>query len=117
MPKENDGDQEETQIEGFPPIIGLQPIILILGTFPGPESLRLCQYYAHQRNLFWDIMGNICDAGRDKRYKDRLIILKKKGIALWDVLKSCYREGSMDSNIRKVVSRPMTLTCSFQITP
>jgi TDG/mug DNA glycosylase family protein len=101
MPDENNGDQEVTQTEGFLPIIGLYPKILILGTFPGPESLRLCQYYAHSRNLFWDVMGDICNAGRDKPYEERLTILKRKGIALWDVLKSCCREGSLDANIRE----------------
>ena len=45
-------------------------------------------------------MDCICDAGRDKDYYDRLTILTKTGIALWDVLKSCCREGSVDSYIR-----------------
>lgn len=101
MPDKNNDDHEGIQMEGFPPIMGLHPKILILGTFPGKESLRKKEYYAHHRNLFWDIMGDICDAGKDKPYEERSIMLKRKGIALWDVLKSCCRDGSLDANIRE----------------
>ncbi len=88
------------QIEGFRPVVSTGAKILILGTFPGKESLRQKEYYAHPRNLFWDMMDCICGAGGDKDYNERLIVLTKTGIALWDVLKSCCREGSADSNIR-----------------
>lgn len=87
-------------IEGFPPIVGSSPKVLILGTFPGEESLRQKQYYAHPRNLFWEIMGLIFGTGRDIEYEDRLNILRNSNIALWDVLKTCNRHGSLDTNIR-----------------
>ncbi|HJV66301.1 MAG TPA: DNA-deoxyinosine glycosylase [Geomonas sp.] len=87
-------------IEGLPPVVGPSPKVLILGTFPGEESLRQNQYYAHPRNLFWEIMGQVCGAGRDIKYEDRLNILKNSQIALWDVLKSCSRHGSLDTDIR-----------------
>lgn len=87
-------------IVGFPPIVGSSPKVLILGTFPGEESIRQKQYYAHPRNLFWEIMGLIFGAGRDIEYEDRLNILRNSNIALWDVLKTCNRHGSLDTNIR-----------------
>jgi TDG/mug DNA glycosylase family protein len=87
--------------EGFPPIVGQNPKVLVLGTFPGGESLRQGEYYAHPRNLFWKIMECICGAGRDKDYETRVAILSNTGICLWDVLKSCEREGSLDARIRK----------------
>lgn len=87
-------------LEGFQPVAGNSSKILILGTFPGEESLRQKQYYAHPRNLFWTIMAQICGAGRDLDYEDRLNILKNSNIALWDVLKTCSRQGSLDTNIR-----------------
>ena len=92
--------KEIEQIEGFPPIVGHTPKVLILGSFPGEESLRQKQYYAHSRNLFWEIMEQVCGAGRDLDYEDRLNILRNSNIALWDVLKTCSRQGSLDNNIR-----------------
>lgn len=87
---------------GFPFIVGLHPRIVILGTFPGKESLIQKQYYANPRNLFWRIMGCICGAGVDKDYETRTSILKETGICLWDVLKSCDRDGTSDAKIRNV---------------
>ena len=87
-------------IEGFPPVVGHSPKVLILGSFPGEESLRKKQYFAHPRNLFWEFMGQVCGAGRDIDYEERLNILRNSNIALWDVLKTCSRQGSLDTNIR-----------------
>jgi hypoxanthine-DNA glycosylase len=92
--------EQNEHIEGFPPIVGSSPRVLILGTFPGEESLRQNQYYAHPRNLFWEIMGKVCGAGREIEYNDRLDVLRNNHIALWDVLKACSRHGSLDTNIR-----------------
>lgn len=66
---------------------------------PGAESLRQQQYYAHPRNLFWDIMGELFGAGREQPYERRLAILRKERVALWDVAHTCRRQGSLDSNI------------------
>jgi double-stranded uracil-DNA glycosylase len=66
---------------------------------PGKESLRLGQYYAHQRNAFWTIMGELVGASPSLPYQSRIRILKSAGIALWDVLASCRRRSSMDSDI------------------
>lgn len=55
------------------PVVSTHSRILILGSMPGDESLRRQQYYAHPRNAFWYIMGQICGAGFDLPYQDRLI--------------------------------------------
>jgi TDG/mug DNA glycosylase family protein len=88
------------ELKGLQPIVGSRADVLILGSFPGEVSLRKQEYYAHPRNLFWDIMGCIAGAGRDKDYLSRIEQLKKNGICLWDVLKSCTRDGSLDTRIR-----------------
>jgi len=75
--------------------------VLILGSMPGALSLQEQQYYAQPRNAFWQIMGELFGAGREESYQTRLEILKDRKIALWDVLSSCYRAGSMDADIRK----------------
>jgi TDG/mug DNA glycosylase family protein len=74
--------------------------VLILGSMPGAASLERGEYYAYERNAFWDIMGRLFDAGRDKSYAQRTRILKDNGVALWDVLDACVRPGSLDADIR-----------------
>jgi len=76
--------------------------VLILGTMPGPESIRKKQYYANPRNQFWKIIYRVL-RGRDEPpsdYKTRIKFLRENGIALWDVLESCERNGAIDSKIR-----------------
>lgn len=75
--------------------------ILILGSMPGTLSLQEQQYYARPRNAFWQIMGELYGAGREQDYATRLAILQDQKIALWDVLASCNRPGSMDADIRR----------------
>ena len=84
---------------GFPPIAAPDARILILGSMPGQKSLEESQYYAHPRNSFWPIIFNILKTNNELTYNDRKTLLIKNKIALWDVLKSCYREGSLDTNI------------------
>jgi len=87
------------RINGLPPIENPSARILILGSMPGEASLRAGQYYAHPQNLFWRILGEVYGTKHDVPYADRLRMLKSKGIALWDVLASCVREGSLDADI------------------
>lgn len=86
-------------LSGFAPVVGRQPRLLILGSMPSEASLAASQYYGLPRNAFWAIMGELFGAGRELPYADRLQILKSNGIAVWDVLKACEREGSLDSSI------------------
>ena len=85
---------------------GLAPIewphakILILGSLPGDQSLRMQQYYANPRNHFWTIIGRVFDSEIGTTWDARLSFLKSNGIALWDVLHSAERQGSLDGRIR-----------------
>ncbi len=83
----------------FPPIAAPCPRALILGSMPGVKSLQENQYYAHPRNSFWQIMGALFNAPVSS-YAQRRALIKGNALALWDVLKSCTRRGSLDSNIR-----------------
>lgn len=86
---------------GFPPIADAHARILILGSMPGQASLDAQQYYAHPRNLFWPIMAQLLHFDSALDYPTRTQTLKNHGVALWDVLQSCQREGSLDANIRQ----------------
>jgi hypoxanthine-DNA glycosylase len=88
-----------TRIRSFPPVADEHATILILGSMPGQRSLDKHEYYALPQNAFWKIIDNILGTKPD--YENRLSALKKAGIALWDVLHTCERKGSSDSEIRK----------------
>lgn len=72
-----------------------------MGSMPGEESLRKRQYYAHPQNAFWYIMGSIIGFDHTLAYTHRVSCLKRAGVALWDVLKHCERQGSLDSAIQQ----------------
>jgi TDG/mug DNA glycosylase family protein len=83
----------------FPPVAAPDARLLILGSMPGKVSLAANQYYAHRQNLFWRIMGELFGAGPELPYEQRLEVLTQAGVALWDVLKECFRESALDSDI------------------
>ena len=88
-----------TPVCSFPPIESRAARVLILGSMPGTASLNAGQYYAYRHNAFWSIMGALFGAGPEIHYNKRLVILRRAGLALWDVLASCAREGSLDADI------------------
>ena len=85
--------------EGFPPVLGSSPFILILGSLPSNKSLEHQQYYANPRNAFWPIMANLFSFDSTLPYEKRCDLLKQHNIAVWDVLRAGQREGSLDQNI------------------
>ena len=87
----------------FPPVWRPDARFLILGSMPGAESLRQQQYYAYRHNAFWRILGELCGFPPALPYPGRLDALRNHRIALWDVLLSCQRDGSLDSDIRSAV--------------
>ena len=87
------------RVRSFPPIEDGRARVLVLGSMPGAASLAAGRYYAHPRNLFWPILCDLLGADPALPYAARTRLLKANGIALWDVLESCVREGSLDSSI------------------
>ncbi len=85
---------------GLPPIIDAASRVLILGTLPGDASLAAQQYYGHPRNHFWPIIASVLGEDVPTTYANRCTMLLRQRIAVWDVLRSAVRAGSLDQAIK-----------------
>ena len=91
-------------LEGLAPIASANATVLILGSLPGAESLRLGRYYAHPRNHFWRLLAEVYGEPVGQEHEARRAWLQRRRIALWDVLEAAERTGSLDTSIRDGVA-------------
>lgn len=83
------------------PVIDVEAHVLILGSMPGAQSLRMQQYYAHPRNQFWPIIAALFGhEGPFSNYREKCDFLMQNQLGLWDSIHQCVRKGSLDSAIR-----------------
>lgn len=87
------------RVFSFPPLADDDAETLILGSMPGAASLAAGRYYAHPRNAFWPIIDQLLGLPPGADYGSRTAALLAAKIALWDVLQSCRRDGSLDTDI------------------
>ena len=90
--------------EGFAPIARDDAQLLILGSLPGRRSIVTQQYYAHPQNAFWRIMAELYAVSGS--YSERCEQLRRAGVAVWDVLASSVRAGSLDADIQTGTAEP-----------
>ncbi len=88
----------EVLIHPFKPIVFKDTKVLILGSFPSIKSFEKNFYYAHPRNQFWKILESV--TGYPVNNRDQKIwLLKECKFGLWDMIKSCQRDNSLDSSL------------------
>ncbi len=85
----------------FDPILFNDTEILILGTFPSIDSFENGFYYSHARNQFWPILSEITKYPINNR-DQKIWLLKQSKIGLWDIVKGCSRENSLDSSLKEI---------------
>lgn len=86
---------------GLPPVAAADARLFVLGSLPGDASLAARRYYAHPTNQFWRLLGHAIGEDLDALdYPRRLTRLAARRIALWDVIASARRPGSLDQAIR-----------------
>lgn len=104
-------------INSFAPIANPSARLLILGSIPSIASLEANQYYAHPRNAFWPIMSAIYAFDATLSYELRQNALRSAGVAVWDVLQTCVRTGSLDSSIQTGSRIPNDFSTFFKHHP
>jgi hypoxanthine-DNA glycosylase len=90
----------EAMKQGLEPLIWPESRVLILGTLPGDESLRVRQYYANPRNQFWKILEAFFAKPVPVDYQSRLLYLREHKLALWDLVLRAHRKSSRDRDIK-----------------
>lgn len=82
----------------FKPIVFKDTQILILGSFPSIQSFEKNFYYAHPRNQFWKLLEKVTTYPVNNR-DQKLWLLKECKFGLWDMVKACNRDNSLDSSL------------------
>jgi len=82
----------------FEPIIDQNTRVLFLGSFPSIASFEHSFYYAHPRNQFWPIVESIFNITFQNN-EDKKNFCLEHYIGLWDVIGSCIRNNSSDTNL------------------
>ena len=86
----------------FDPIIDKDSKVLILGTFPSVKSFENSFYYSHPKNQFWKLLSRLFDEAKPKSIEEKIALLHRHHIALWDMVKACERANSLDTSLKNI---------------
>ena len=82
----------------FEPVIYKDTETLILGSFPSIKSFENNFYYAHPSNAFWKILEAVTTYPVNNQ-DQKLWLLKESKFGLWDMVRECNRDNSLDSSL------------------
>lgn len=93
----------------FVPIFNDESEILILGSFPSVISRQINFYYGNKQNRFWTILSILFNEAFPTTTNEKINLLHKHHIALWDVVSKCQIDGSSDQSIKNVVVNDLSV--------
>lgn len=96
-------DKDNRKI-GFAPVFDKESRVLILGSFPSVKSREVDFYYGHKQNRFWKMLCGYFGEGIPDTVEGKINFLKRRKIALWDMVISCEIIGSADSTVKNPVT-------------
>ena len=85
---------------GFSPVYDKESRVLILGSFPSVKSREIEFYYGNKQNRFWRMLCGYFGENMPESTEEKRAFLKRRGIALWDMVISCEIDGSADASVR-----------------
>ena len=97
-----------TVLHNIPPLYDENSKILILGSFPSVKSREVQFFYGHPQNRFWCVLSALTGEECPMVTEDKKTFLKRNGIAVWDVIKSCDITGSSDSSIKNAAPNDLS---------
>ncbi len=92
-------NQKDIKI-GFAPIFDQNSRVLILGSFPSVKSREIDFYYGNKQNRFWKMLCGYFKEEIPQTTDGKKEFLKRRNVALWDMIISCEIEGSSDASVK-----------------
>lgn len=93
--------------DSFAPVCAPGARALILGTYPSPKSFENNFYYGHPQNRFWPLLAWLTGEPVPADIPEKIGLLHRHHLALWDVLRQCSIQGASDASIQKPVPNPV----------
>ncbi len=87
-------------VQGFDPVYDKDSKVLILGSFPSVKSRRVEFYYGNPQNRFWRVVCSYFGESVPESTESKREFLKRRNIALWDIVTECRIVGSQDATIK-----------------
>lgn len=84
---------------GFEPVYDKDSKVLILGSFPSVLSRKNDFYYGNPQNRFWKMISSYFNDTMPENNEQKKELLRRRRVALWDVVSSCEIVGSADGKI------------------
>lgn len=85
---------------GFKPVFDKNSRVLILGSFPSVKSRKVEFYYGNRQNRFWKILCGFFGEAVPESTEEKIALLLRHNVALWDIVTECEIEGSSDASIK-----------------
>ncbi len=88
---------------GFAPVFDEGSKVLILGSFPSVKSRQIDFYYGNKQNRFWRTVCGFFGEEIPETTEGKRDFLRRRRIALWDMVTECDIEGSSDASVQNPV--------------